>query len=76
MPTTGIQAEVDGETLSPAKSSLIAPVKGSVKNLSEGTLYGTLCRVSREPMKARGNGLKVELTCSVENGAVVTLASL
>ena len=76
VPTQGIKADVDGETLSSAKSSLIAPVKGSVKNLSEGTLYGTLCRVSREPMKARGNGLKVEVTYTGENGAVVTPASL
>ena len=76
VPVQGVKADVDGQTLSSAKSSLTAPAKESVKNLSEGTLYGTLCRVSREPMKARGNGLKVEVTYTGEDGAPVTPASL
>ena len=76
VPTQVIKADVDGQTLTSAKSCLVAPVKASVKNLSEGTLYGTLCRVGREPMKARGNGLHVEVTYAGENGAPVTPASL
>ena len=76
VPTQGFQADVDGQTLSSVKSRLTAPVKASVKNLSEGIVYGTLCRVSREPAKARGNGLKVEVSYRGENGAPVTPASL
>ena len=76
VPTQGFQADVDGQTLSSVKSRLTTPVKASVKNLSGGTIYGTLCRVSREPMKARGNGLRVEVSYQGENGDKVTPASL
>ena len=48
------------------------PASGKVANNGEGILYGTLVRVSREPVaKAVSNGLKLEVKYLDENGALL-----
>ena len=80
--TSAIQASVNGSTVASTGSVATLPVNGSVtvKNLSDGRLYGTLATVSRpaagQAVPARSDGLRLEVSYRDDKGAAVNPASL
>ena len=79
VPTQGIHATVGSTELAGAQSMIQTPVSGNVtvKNLSGGPLYATLCTPSRESMRsAVSNGLKVEVVYINADGRAIDPTSL
>ncbi len=77
--SSAIHANVAGKDVATAASMVSVPLSGpaTVKNLSDGELYGTVLSVSREgTKKAVSNGLGVEVRYTGENGSSVNPASL
>lgn len=80
--TGNISAEVDGKQFKSKLTSgsmAIRPEAGSVnvKNTSEGTLYATLVTASPVPVaSAQANGLRLKVSYTGENGAVLNPAAL
>ena len=79
VPTSVIKASLGTQDVVSSKSLVSLPVTAdaSVRSNSEGTLYGALVSITREPVqKAVSNGLKLEVKYLDEGGASVQPASL
>ncbi len=77
LPTSGIQAVVDGKEQVSAQSLLQVPAARTVQNTGDGVLYGTSLTLTREPLThAVSNGLSLQLSYTDESGAPLNPASL
>ena len=76
MPTQAVNAKLDGKDVVSA-ASMVTVGSGLLENSSEGPLYVTVCKTSREPSsKALSSGLGLEVRYVDDDGKALNPASL
>ena len=76
MPTQAVNAKLDGKDVVSA-ASMVTVGSGLLENASDGALYVTVCKISREPSsKALSSGLGLEVRYVDDDGRALNPASL